>query len=107
MENQNIPDDPDGEVIRGLIEDRFDFSKSHVIDFNVDFEEWPPAPEAIAALRREYSDVEVIEEDNDDKYVLFQVEAKLTYDLVKKVQSRATELVSKYGGHCDSWGVLN
>jgi len=37
-------------------ESGFDFSKYHVIDFNVDFKGWPPSAEAFAAIRHRYPD---------------------------------------------------
>ena len=41
-----------------------------------------------------------------DGYVLIQVNAHLTYELVIDVQNNITAAMKGYGGVCDSWGVL-
>src|SRR5262245_12325024 len=104
----NWPDDADGDVLRGLEDDGFDFSRSHVIDFNVDFDSWPPMPQAIAVLKRRYPSAAVCQPDgNDNGYMQFQIEAVLSYDLVMKVQRDVSELMADFGGRCESWGVMN
>ena len=104
----NWPDDADGDVLRRLEDDGFDFSKSHVIDFNVDFDSWPPMPEAIAVLSRHYPNARLRQPDANDKgYVQFQIEAALSYDIVMKVQREVSSLMADFGGRCESWGVMN
>ena len=46
------PETADGDVFRRLEGQGFDFSKYYWIDFNVDFDEWPPAH---LALERPHS----------------------------------------------------
>ncbi|GAB3381855.1 hypothetical protein GCM10027432_09760 [Lysobacter fragariae] len=102
------PDDADGDVFRRLEADGFDFSKSYAIDYNVDFETWPPAPAALEILRSQYNNVEVFEPDEDgDGYVLFQITGLVTYEGVTSVQRRTSSTMQPYGGICDSWGVLH
>jgi hypothetical protein len=102
------PDDADGDVLRRMRSRGFDFSKEHVIDFNVDFDDWPPAFEAMRALQGAFPGASVYEDaDSEDRFVLFKIKSVLTYELVVNTQARATGLVQKYGGRCESWGVLH
>jgi len=102
------PRDADGDVFRRLEADGFDFSVPYSVDFNIDFDAWPPAQELIDILRKQYSNLTVYEPDNNGSgYVLFVIESKLTYDLVMFVQSSVSELVAPYGGICESWGVMH
>lgn len=104
----NWPDDSDGDVFRRLEADGFDFSKSYAIDYNVDFDSWPPLPEAIERLRKLYGDVEIFNPDEEgDGYVLFQVFSPVTYERVTTVQRQASAAMGPYGGICESWGVLH
>ena len=104
------PNDADGDVLRRLAASDFDFDAKQRIDFNVDFDKWPPSPEFIAQLRSQYDKVEVIEPDEDgdvDGHVLFVVEGKLSYELVMFVQHAVSALAAPYGGKCETWGVLH
>jgi hypothetical protein len=104
----NWPNDADGDVLRSLHESGFDFSKATLIDFNVDFRSWPPPPEAVALLSREYPSLKVYApEDSGDGYLQFQVYALATYELVTNVQAHVTELMVPFKGECDSWGILH
>lgn len=104
----NWPNDADGDVLRSLQESGFDFSKPCLIDFNVDFEQWPPPPEAIRLLSREYPSTKVYEPQGEDRgYVLLQIYERLTYDLVVQTQAYVSEVMAPFNGECASWGVLN
>jgi hypothetical protein len=101
------PNDADGDVLRGMEECGFDFSSAAIIDFNVDFEPWPPQPAALVVLRARFRGAEVIEPEGDFRgYVQFQVEAPVTYELVIRMQREVTDLMRPYGGYCESWGVM-
>ena len=102
------PNDADGDVLRRLEENGFDFSKEYEIDFNVDFDNWPPPDEAINKIKEHYPNIEKIEPDEEyEGYLLFQVKTKINYELVTSIQRKVTELVKQYGGVCESWGVLH
>lgn len=103
---QKWPDDADGDVLRRLEEKGFDFTKSHTVDFNIDFDQWPPRKEAIDAIRIAYPDAKLYD-DGGDGYILFKVNSLLSYDFVMRTQYEATSLVAQYGGRCESWGVLH
>ena len=107
------PNDVDGDVFRRLEQHGFDFEKVHEIDFNIDFNSWPLSVETVDYIRSLYSSIEIIEPDEEDiengdtvGYMQFQVVSKLTYDLVMDIQKKVTDEVSKYGGWCESWGVM-
>ena len=101
------PSDADGDVFRRLEAHGFDFSESHSVDYNVDFEHWPPDSNALDALRDQYGSVKVYEPDGDfNGYVQFNVWGPVTYEAVTSVQRRATLAMQPYGGVCESWGVL-
>jgi len=103
----NWPNDADGDVFRRLVEHNFDFSVEHVVDYNVDFDPWPPPTEALNVLAAAFGPVSAFPPDNDfGGYVLFQVRGRLTYEKVCDIQKRASNLVREYGGVCESWGVL-
>lgn len=105
---EDWPSDADGDVFRRLASDDFDFSRSHSIDFNVDFDSWPPSQDLVAILKNQYPKCNVIEpSDGYRGYIQFVVDAKLTYQLVMFVQSEVSALAAPYGGICESWGVIS
>ncbi|MBC7684384.1 MAG: ribonuclease E inhibitor RraB [Bdellovibrionales bacterium] len=102
------PDDVDGDVLRRMDEDGFDFSVPTDIDFNIDFEAWPPSAECMAKLAGQYPDVHLVEPEADDDgvgYVQVVVRDVVSYELVMRVQRKLTALVEPYGGLCESWGA--
>jgi len=103
----NWPNNADGDVFRRLVNNGFDFTKKYSIDFNVDFQSWPPSKEAIAKLRSSYPNAKIIDSEDDyDGYLEFQIVDFLTYDLVIETQSKVSDLMKESGGTCNSWGVL-
>lgn len=102
----NWPSNADGDVLKRLEERGFDFTKHYTVDFNIDFDQWPPCKEAIDAIRTAYPDAKVYD-DGEEGYILFQINSIITYDFVVETQSKATSLVAQYGGRCESWGVLH
>lgn len=106
------PDDVDGDVLRRFDEDGFDFSKPVDIEFNIDFEPWPPSDEFMQKLRAVHPGAEVIEpgdgdDEDDDGYIQVVVNDRLSYELVMRVQRELTALAAPYGGVCDSWGAFS
>jgi hypothetical protein len=102
-----FPDDVDGDVLRRLEKAGLDFSRPQTVDFNIDFNCWPPATEALNILRAKYGSIEVVEpEENYSGYVLIQAQALVNYPFVAGTQKETTTLMSKFGGVCESWGVL-
>ena len=102
------PDDADGQVLRKLHAKGFDFSRRYVVDFMVDFEEWPPNPRALARIRQEFSTAaEYVDDVSGRGSVIVKIEAEVSYRFVVDTQQKLTDLVSDFGGWCDSWGVLH
>ena len=101
------PSTADGDVFRRLQSSKFDFSFVHEIDFNVDFDSWPPPSEAIRWLEHEFKNVHVHQpQSGDSGYIEFKIANRLTYDLVVSTQERVSKEMAKHGGVCESWGVL-
>lgn len=101
------PQDADGDVLRRLAARGFDFSRDIAIDFNVDFDEWPPAPEALELLRASYGALELFEPfDGSAGYILFQVIGRVSYESITAIQRDASSAMRPFGGICESWGVL-
>lgn len=102
------PDDADGQVLRRLQGKGFDFSRKYLVDFTVDFEEWPPNPEALRAIRREFeSAAEYVDDVSGQGSIVVKFESVLDYCFVVDTQLRLSEIVNDFGGWCDSWGVLH
>ena len=102
------PDDADGDVLRRMEKGGFDLGKATLIDFNVDFEAWPPPDEAIAVLRRSFPNLVVYpSSESGGGYIQFQLFDELSYELVMRIQADVTEWMAPFGGLCESWGVLH
>ena len=101
------PEDADGDVFRRLVENSFDFTKSHVVDYNVDFQSWPPLQVALTKLESAVGSI-VLHPPGDDLggYVSFTVSGPLTYEGVISTQRRVSALMEPFGGICESWGVV-
>jgi hypothetical protein len=59
------PEDADGDVFRRLRDHGFDFIRRYAIDYNVDFDAWPPSAEAIEWLEREFGHVSLYPPEDD------------------------------------------
>jgi hypothetical protein len=95
-------------VLRRLESGGFDFGREYLLDFNVDFDVWPPPREAIATLQRLYPATVVYDAvGSDPGYIQFQVYGRVTYELVLRIQKDVTTLMKPYGGVCESWGILH
>ena len=104
----NWPNDADGDVFRRLHKEGFDFSASSSVDFNVDFDEWPPSSKAIERLQSIVGNLEIVEPDGEfGGYLAFQVNMQLNYERVTSIQREVSEVMEPFGGVCESWGVLS
>lgn len=106
------PNDADGDVFRQLKAHDFDFQQPCVVHFNVDFDDWPPAPDALELLDELYDDVTLIEADEQDLaegaeagYVQIQIEELLSYEFVVELQVQITRQLQAFAARCNSWGV--
>lgn len=97
------PQDADGDVMRRLAGASFDFSTPTQIDFNIDFEDWPPDEALFDVISRAFPDA-VVSPKGD--YVLVQFVRPVSYALVTDTQAKLSALSEEFGGHCNSWGVV-
>jgi hypothetical protein len=100
------PNDDDGDLLRKLENDGLDFSVAHQVDFQIDFERWPPASQAIQFLEKLYGQCTVVEPDEDsDGYVEVAKNMLVTYEGIIAVKEQITALLKPFGGVCDWWDV--
>jgi regulator of ribonuclease activity B len=97
------PSDADGDVMRRLLDDGFDFSREVEIDFNIDFDRWPPDQAIVGLLQEKLRSARVFLKED---YILVQVRALVTYPFVTGMQADLTRISSPFGGKCESWGIL-
>jgi hypothetical protein len=97
----NWPNDADGDVMRRLQSNGFSFDREAEIDFNIDFDQWPPDPSVIDILQNELPSAKVSVQDD---YILVQLRAWLTYPFVIKMQAELTQISAAFGGRCETWG---
>ncbi len=102
------PSDADGDVFRRLAASGFDFSRDWSVDYNVDFENWPPTDCALKLLEFEFGALSLFPPDESGiGYVQFQILGPVTYEHVTSTQQRVTDAMRPFGGVCESWGVLH
>lgn len=97
------PDDADGDLMRHLQGGGFDFARAAEIDFNIDFDDWPPDSSIIPVLRSEFPGAEITAE---EEWVTVKLTAFVTYPFVVAMQADLTRIAAAYGGRCESWGIL-
>jgi len=106
----NWPYDKDGKLLERLRRDAINLSQKHFIEFNIDFQHWPPSREAIDILKGKYGNVKVFNpgqlNELQEGYLSIMVQAKLSYELVTTMQQEITNCVASFGGYCNSWALL-
>jgi Regulator of ribonuclease activity B len=113
-QTEHWPNNADGDVFRRLVESDFDFGKEYVIDINLDFDHWPLTDDEFAYIKSQFPDVQVIHPEPgedigngiDVGFLQFQVKSKLSYKYITELKDKVERKISKYGGWCDSWGVM-
>jgi hypothetical protein len=101
------PNDADGDAIRRLQSQNMDLTAPYWIDFNVDFDSWPPAPQALERLRKTYPKGKVEVWDDEELHsVIVQLFDPVTYEFVVRIQAEISSLMAPFGGRCEAWGVL-
>lgn len=105
-DNAMWPNDADGDVFRNLQKNGFDFSKEYVVDFNVDFESWPPAEDLSAYIQKGFPGA-VVEWIDDHGYIVVKIKTLLTYEFVVFAQKKLSDIAQAHGGCCESWGVMH
>ncbi len=99
------PNDADGDVLRRLESDGFDFTKEHSIDFNIDFNVWPLSDDTIRAIENKFPGCEFIDPDEEDikngdvtGYVQFRIKEKQSFYLSWSVVRFSIEYVHSARG---------
>jgi len=124
----NWPDTKDGKLFKRLERQGVNFSKPHYIEFNVDFEHWPPPLTVITQLKSKFGNVNVFEptyieegqeqslegldqsqeglDQPQEGYIALKTFTKVTYEFVITTQQEITDAMRPYGGYCNTWGIL-
>jgi hypothetical protein len=100
----NWPNDADGDVMRRLQRSGFSFDSETEIDFNVDFDRWPPDLSLMDILQTELPSAKLSVYDD---YILVRMRARVTYPFVIKMQADLTQISAAFGGKCESWGCFS
>ena len=108
----NFPNDIDGDVMRSLEENGFDFDSETEVEFNIDYKHWPLTDNEKEAIQTLYPNCELIEPEEADinngdlfGYVQFYVVRKIDHEFIVSTQKTVTSQMEQYGGWCDSWAV--
>lgn len=106
----NWPKTKDGDLLRRLYRDGINLSSPQKLEFNVDFNHWPPAMEILELLETKYGNVKLHEPGNYDElqegYVSIRTQSIVSYEFITQTQREISEDVSNFGGYCDSWALL-
>ncbi|MEM7283203.1 MAG: HIT domain-containing protein [Pseudomonadota bacterium] len=109
-DTEEWPDDVDGDLLRRLKQQHFDFESAATLYFHVAFENWPPQPAAVEVLRTHYHDVTLFDAPQggpaDEAYVELKICDLLSYKLVTEIQTHVSKIMEPFHGSCDSWGVM-
>lgn len=110
----SFPNDVDGDVLRRLEENGFNFEKEAVVDFNIDFNHWPLSSNEKEAIGKLYPNCEFYDPDDEDiengdlnGYVQFTIFTKIEHGFIVKTQRDVTNQMKQFDGWCDSWGVAH
>ncbi|MDX2322195.1 MAG: ribonuclease E inhibitor RraB [Moritella sp.] len=108
----NFPNDIDGDVMRSLEENGFNFENETEVEFNIDFKHWPLNNNDKAAIVNLYPNCEFVDPSEMDiengdllGYVQIYLTRKIEHEFIVNTQKTLTSKVEQYGGWCDSWGV--
>ncbi|WP_243372503.1 ribonuclease E inhibitor RraB [Geotalea sp. SG265] len=100
------PNDDDGDLLRELEKDGFNFDAVHQVDFQINFERWPPPPQALQFLEKLYGPCAIVEPDEEsDGYVEITKRMVLTYEGVVSAKEEITMLLKPFTGYCDWWDL--
>lgn len=106
----NWPKTKDGELLRRLHRDGINLFAPQKLEFNVDFNYWPPSAEVLTLLKSKYRDIKLYEpgeyDESQEGYVSVRTRSVVSHEYVTRTQHEITEVVGAYGGYCNSWALL-
>ena len=104
------PNNKDGVLLKRLASEGINLMQPHTIEFNVDFEHWPPSTDIYSMLKTKYGNVKLYEpgslDASQDGYISVRIQSIISYKLVADMQRELTDFTASHGGYCDSWAVL-
>ena len=107
-----FPNDIDGDVMRTLEDNNFNFDDEVDIEFIIEFKHWPLSRDEKVAIQQLYANCDFIDPDQYDiengdlfGYVAFSVTHKVEHEFIVSTQKTASSQMEKFGGLCDSWAV--
>lgn len=102
--------DKDSALLKRLQCNGISLSDSHQLEFNVDFNFWPPSSEALSFLKTQYGNLKLFEPGSLDElqegYVSLRIKSNLSYNFVTNMQREISDAMNPFGGYCNSWAVL-
>lgn len=109
----NYPQDENGDVLRRLEADDFDFTTPHDVEFFAIF----PTEAAAAAVARQYladheagdhlANVETTPTEDGEVELMLVKPMLVTYQNVTDFENTLAERVEAQGGYMDGWGVMH
>ena len=97
--------DRDSKTIQALIDNGSDISKSHEVDFFLDFNTFEEAAPVAQFMEKDEFSVKMFQ--NEDG--TYTIEAKKsvipTLETMSAITTRFNDLTEKYGGNYDGWGT--
>lgn len=104
------PKNKDSDLLKRLASDGINLTQPHMVEFNIDFDHWPPSDEVFSLLKTKYTNVKLFEPGSNDElqegYISVRVRSSISYEFVTNMQRELTEAVAAHGGYCNSWAVL-
>ena len=109
----DFPNDIDGDVMRQLKENGFNFDNETEVEFIIDFDHWPLTSSEKQVIQTLYANSTCVEPHEEDikmgdlfGYVQFYITSKVEHNFIVKTQETVTSQMKQYGGCCDSWSVI-
>ena len=101
---KTLPNDADGDALRGLIEDGYDLSKPIQIDFHISIPS-ESAGNDLIQITENLSFISDLDYDDDtDSWTCWCSKSMIPeYDLLIQTQKQLNKLAKKVGGHADGW----
>ena len=102
------PKNADGDALRRIWNSKADFTKEHLVDFQIDFRQILPVDAVLELLRKRYGEVNVVPSCSTGRgYVEISKRMMLDYDEIVAMQQSLTDLTRPFGGWCECWGMLD